>query len=243
MSQTTRPERFRTTSSGSAATKPRRTSSKSRVSWNGRSARRAPALAAAVDRRSRLRAQRACSRPWRQSRSRARSERLLPFASSRESEPPSSSGPGRCPFKAVTAVRIRSGVRVPPARAARKARSCGAVWSARRPVKAEAAGSNPVRTAGWLAALQGRVAQSAEHTPEKRGVTGSTPVPATKRQGRSRPVRAPGSAKCCRGGDPRGSDLPGRGLAGRGFAGGGVRHAPSSADDADPSVRVATDRR
>ena len=29
---------------------------------------------------------------------------------------------------------------------------------------------------------QGRVAQSAEHTPEKRGVTGSTPVPATRKQ-------------------------------------------------------------
>ena len=29
----------------------------------------------------------------------------------------------------------------------RKARSCGAVWSARHPVKVEAAGSNPVRTA------------------------------------------------------------------------------------------------
>ncbi|MCU1360861.1 MAG: hypothetical protein JWN99_2150, partial [Ilumatobacteraceae bacterium] len=29
----------------------------------------------------------------------------------------------------------------------------------------------------------GRVAQSAEHTPEKRGVTGSTPVPATQMEG------------------------------------------------------------
>ncbi len=34
----------------------------------------------------------------------------------------------------------------------------------------------------------GRVAQSAEHAPEKRGVTGSTPVPAT-RFGRAKPAR------------------------------------------------------
>jgi hypothetical protein len=53
--------------------------------------------------------------------------------------PPSSRGPGRCPFKAVTRVRIPLG--------ARTAWSCGAAWSARHPVKVEVAGSNPVRTA------------------------------------------------------------------------------------------------
>ncbi len=95
-----------------------------------------------------------------------------------EREPPSSSGLGRRPFTAVTGIRTPLGVPV---------WSCGAVWSARRPVKAEAAGSNPVRTAsasGFGRLLHGRVAQSAEHTPEKRGVTGSTPVPATIAQAR-----------------------------------------------------------
>ena len=118
-----------------------------------------------------------------------------------EFEPPSSSGPGRRPFKAVTGIRTPLGVlRSSGERELRFTRSCGAVWSARRPVKAEAAGSNPVRTAGkasaeptaWAAQRKptrksnhpGRVAQSAEHTPEKRGVTGSTPVPATHHESR-----------------------------------------------------------
>ena len=62
-----------------------------------------------------------------------------------------------------------------------QARSRGAVWSARRPVKPEVAGSNPVGTARCvvLAERHGRVAQLAERAPEKREVTGSTPVPAT----------------------------------------------------------------
>jgi hypothetical protein len=93
-------------------------------------------------------------------------------------EPPSSSGLGRRPFKAVTRVRIPLGVRK-----FQGSRSRGAVWSARRPVKPEAAGSNPVGTATaapvpgrWP---NGRVAQLAERPPEKRKVTGSTPVPTT----------------------------------------------------------------
>ena len=56
--------------------------------------------------------------------------------------------------------------------------SSGAAWSARRPVKPEVAGSNPVWTANDD---HGRVAQLVEHAPEKRGVTGSTPVPTTRR--------------------------------------------------------------
>ena len=107
---------------------------------------------------------------------------LLRCAASGEAEPPSSSGPGRRPFKAVTGIRTPLGAR----RAARDAvrrliGSCGAVWSARRPVKAEAAGSNPVRTAepSLRRRPRGRVAQLAERAPEKREVTGSTPVPAT----------------------------------------------------------------
>ena len=107
--------------------------------------------------------------------------RLLRCAASQRCEPPSSSGPGRRPFKAVTGIRTPLGAPAPCRSVPVTAWSCGAVWSARRPVKAEAAGSNPVRTAGRAAVLvrHGRVAQSAEHTPEKRGVTGSTPVPAT----------------------------------------------------------------
>ena len=61
--------------------------------------------------------------------------------------------------------------------------SCGAVWSARRPVKPEVAGSNPVRTANLAGSSEqvgrGRVAQLEEHSPEKRGVPGSTPGPTT----------------------------------------------------------------
>ncbi len=66
----------------------------------------------------------------------------VPDGKGRRGPPPSSSrGPGRCPFKAVARVRIPLGARS-------DARSCGAAWSARHPVKVEAAGSNPVRTAG-----------------------------------------------------------------------------------------------
>jgi hypothetical protein len=66
-------------------------------------------------------------------------------------------------------------------------RTCGAARSARRPVKAEVAGSNPVRSATEFrpasravgVRLPGRVAQLVERAPEKREVTGSTPVPTT----------------------------------------------------------------
>ena len=107
----------------------------------------------------------------------------------RGDEPPSSSGLGRRPFKAVTGIRTPLG--------ALTTRSCGAVWSARRPVKAEAAGSNPVRTARDVPVAPaagpsppGRVAQLAERAPEKREVTGSTPVPATSAPRCGRPTNA-----------------------------------------------------
>ena len=58
--------------------------------------------------------------------------------------------------------------------------TCGAAWSARRPVKAEVAGSNPVRSAAVRKNNEhGRVAQLVERAPEKREVTGSTPVSTT----------------------------------------------------------------
>ncbi len=69
---------------------------------------------------------------------------------SREEEPPSSSGLGRLPFTQVTRVQIPLGVQNIDRvwNFCSKPRwSCGAVWSARRPVKPEVAGSNPVRTA------------------------------------------------------------------------------------------------
>jgi hypothetical protein len=82
--------------------------------------------------------------------------------------------------------------------------TCGAVWSARRPVKPEVAGSNPVRSAREGSRSrrgacptkvscppQGRVAQSEERAPEKREVTGSTPVPTTKAIGGRRVVTIP----------------------------------------------------
>ena len=68
--------------------------------------------------------------------------------------------------------------------------SRGEVWSSRRPVKPEVAGSSPVGTAAaapssdgaasmYNQVQHGRVAQSAERPPEKRKVTGSTPVSTT----------------------------------------------------------------
>jgi hypothetical protein len=121
-------------------------------------------------------------------------------------EPPSSSGLGRLPFTQVTRVRIPLGVPDLDTSSFRfTSRSRGAVWSARRPVKPEVAGSNPVGTAssscpglrGRDRKRPGRVAQLAERPPEKRKVTGSTPVPTTQRnpclrQGFRR-VRGPGS--------------------------------------------------
>ena len=86
-------------------------------------------------------------------------------------EPPSSRGLRTPPFQGGgTGSNPVGGAQV---------RSCGAVWSARRPVKPEVAGSNPVRTADECGDATGRVAQLAERAPEKREVTGSTPVPTT----------------------------------------------------------------
>ncbi len=79
---------------------------------------------------------------------------------------------GDCPAGSVWCLHAR-----------RAAGSCRSVWSDRHPVKVEAAGSNPVRTAlvpSMEAANHGRVAQLAERPPEKRKVRGSTPRPTTK---------------------------------------------------------------
>ena len=78
----------------------------------------------------------------------------------KEREPPSSSGLGRRPFTAVTGIRTPLGAPEAETQLTFPPRSCGAVWSARRPVKAEAAGSNPVRTAGSLYDLPARPGSS-----------------------------------------------------------------------------------
>lgn len=62
-------------------------------------------------------------------------------------KPPSSSGLGRRPFKAVARVRIPLGVRTTEDRSMAQWRS----WLARRPVTAEVAGSSPV----WVAKANG----------------------------------------------------------------------------------------
>ena len=49
----------------------------------------------------------------------------------------------------------------PAASGQRNARSCGAVWSARHPVKVEAAGSNPVRTASFTARIRSDAGRNA----------------------------------------------------------------------------------
>ncbi len=91
-------------------------------------------------------------------------------------------------------------VRIPLGVRNTTSRSRGEVWSSRRPVKPEVAGSSPVGTATGppqggpvhitgrspAPGTHGRVAQLAEHTPEKRGVRGSTPRSTTsKAPGRS----------------------------------------------------------
>ena len=95
----------------------------------------------------------------------------------RETRPPSATvkgcSKGRCPSN-------RRAIRHMPSR------TCGAVRSARRPVKAEVAGSNPVRSAARFESQPddriwppGRVAQLVERAPEKREVRGSIPRPTT----------------------------------------------------------------
>ncbi len=144
--------------------------------------------------------------------------------------PPSSSGLGRRPFKAVTRVRIPLGVQC------REHRRSGRIGvapertaSASLPKPSE---RPPGRSGGRTTVLvpwcslectlacqargrgfksrrdrHGRVAQSAERPPEKRKVTGSTPVPTTTRTTRSDPVS--GLAWCSfRVPDPAGVQLP-----------------------------------
>ena len=99
-------------------------------------------------------------------------------------EPPSSSGLGRRPFKAVTRVRIPLGVRRQQDLGPVVQFGVHAGLSSRRPrvqipsgPPSSPSGRRPPSPSG--AAGHGRVAQLAERPPEKRKVTGSTPVPTT----------------------------------------------------------------
>src|SRR3954452_4058532 len=111
--------------------------------------------------------------------------------------PSSSSGPGRRPFKAVARVRIPLGARRDAVRgrvATRKVlwsslectppcQGGGRGFKSRQDrsgvTPAAAREAKPTGGGGAVSARHGRIAQLAEHAPEKRGVTGSTPVPAT----------------------------------------------------------------
>ena len=93
--------------------------------------------------------------------------------------PPSSSGLGRRPFKAVTGIRIPLGA--PWGR--------GAAWSARRPVKPEAAGSNPVVPAR-IAFAASRPFQESRLTEPNSGSLGRRSAERPKRRFAGDRVRA-----------------------------------------------------
>ena len=110
---------------------------------------------------------------------------LLRCAASGEAEPPSSSGPGRRPFKAVTGIRTPLGAPSAP-HATHVAPAHRVLWCSLEctpPCQGGGRGFKSRQDRGRPSlrrrSSRGRVAQSAEHAPEKRGVTGSTPVPAT----------------------------------------------------------------
>ena len=136
--------------------------------------------------------------------------RLLRSARSRrESEPPSSSGLGRRPFTAVTGIRTPLGVLNQPSSDGHGPvvqLGVHAALSRRRP-RVQIPSGPPETLWGFH---PGRVAQLVERAPEKREVTGSTPVPATLRQSRRiapphhrcrrrDSVRVPGALRPCRG--------------------------------------------
>ena len=108
--------------------------------------------------------------------------------------PPSSSGLGHHPFKVAARVRIPLGVQYRPVVSTRSRGEAGvhAGLSSRRsrvrvpsgpPLLAVfSVNKTVVQATVWFGnsrTANGRVAQLAEHTPEKRGVTGSTPVSTT----------------------------------------------------------------
>src|SRR5215212_152339 len=87
--------------------------------------------------------------------------------------PPSSSGLGHHPFKVAARVRIPLGVRTYATGPVVKSGVHAGLSSRRSRVQVP---SGPLTHLGGAA---GRVAQSAERPPEKRKVTGSTPVSTT----------------------------------------------------------------
>ena len=117
-----------------------------------------------------------CECPMRRCRSPMSDDARPATMSAPWDEPPSSSGLGRRPFKAVTGIRTPLGARRrQPERSSGPVVQFGvhAALSRRRP-RVQIPSGPPAHSGP-----PGRVAQLAEHAPEKRGVTGSTPVPAT----------------------------------------------------------------
>jgi hypothetical protein len=108
---------------------------------------------------------------------------LLRCAASGEAEPPSSSGPGRRPFKAVTGIRTPLGALSALQDPAPAHLVLWCSLECTPPCQGGGRGFKSRQDRGRPSlrrrSSRGRVAQSAEHAPEKRGVTGSTPVPAT----------------------------------------------------------------
>ncbi len=103
--------------------------------------------------------------------------------------PPSSSGLGHHPFKVAARVRIPLGVQhISPGPVVKSGVHAG-LSSRRSRVQVPSGPLGGRRKAAFAterlvtpASRHGRVAQLAEHAPEKRGVTGSTPVSTTSRQ-------------------------------------------------------------
>ena len=102
---------------------------------------------------------------------------LLRCPASGDAEPPSSSGPGRRPFKAVTGIRTPLGAQRSLRRSVNLVLWCSLECTP--PCQGGGRGFKSRQDRVGARTPHGRVAQSAEHAPEKRGVTGSTPVPAT----------------------------------------------------------------
>ena len=126
-------------------------------------------------------------------------------------EPPSSSGLGRRPFKAVTRVRIPLGVQGSAHRfmadddntalrgsnnTALRGSNIMVPWCSLECTPACQAGGRGFKSRRDRTTEHGRVAQLAERPPEKRKVTGSTPVPTTTHPPTARSEAQPRSGPC-----------------------------------------------
>ncbi len=130
---------------------------------------------------------------------RGRAARFLSALNEMRLRPPSSSGLGHHPFKVAARVRIPLGVRTHNSPGPVVKSGVHAGLSSRRsrvqvpsgPLQGRREAALCAERVPVLGARHGRVAQLAEHTPEKRGVRGSTP--------RSTTEKAPGRSQICQG--------------------------------------------